>query len=298
MKSYWGVALAPLLCVALVGCNLAKSGGGKAPTGQVVATVGGEEITLRDLRAELAGVNTPDPKTRKAAEQAALRNIVTRKILAKAAHDQGIDKTPEFALQKQRATDAILVQSMQNKVMAGVPAVSPEEAQRFVTDHPDTFSERKIFVLDQLRMARPENPEIIKQLQPLKTLDQIAAFLTQNKIPFQKAAGNLDAVGADPRIIAAIVKLPPNEVFVVPNGNTLLVNQVRETRTVPFTGDKAISYATQIVSRQRAQEAVQRQFSAILKKAAPTVKFNKDYAPPKEAPAPAAAPAAPAAAGT
>ena len=287
-------ALAVVLTAgALSACKMPFVGGGsaKAPTGQVAATVGDQEITVRDLKAEMNGAQVADPKMMKQAEQTTLRNIVGRTVLAKAAVDQGVDKTPDFAIAKKRLLDGLLVQSLQNKIAAQAPAVTREEADRFVAAHPDIFAQRKIFVIDYIRMPRPSDPSIIKALQPLKTLEQVDAYLTEQKIPHQRSSGNLDAVGADPRMIDAITKLPPGEVFVIPSGSTLLVNQIKDTKTQPFNGPQASDYAQKLLTKQRVQEAVNREFNAIITKAAPTVKFNKDYAMPPLAKPAAAAPA-------
>src|SRR5688500_6823890 len=88
--------------LALVaGLTLAACDRGKEPSGQVVATVDGQEVTIRELRAELGNLSFATPAERKAGEQAALQAIVNRKLLAKASEDQKLDKSPEFALQKQ-----------------------------------------------------------------------------------------------------------------------------------------------------------------------------------------------------
>ncbi len=287
-----------LAATTLSACKVPFVGGGapKAPTGQVAATVGGQEITVRDLRSEMNGAQISDPKAMKQAEEATLRNIVGRTVLAKAAIDQGVDKTPDFAIAKKRLIDGLLVQSLQNKIAGQVPAVTREEADRFVAAHPDIFSQRKIFAIDFIQMPRPTDPAVIKALQPLKTLEQVDSQLTAEKIPHQRSTGNLDAVGADPRMIDAITKLPSGEIFVIPRGNMLLVNQIRDTKIQPFTGSEASDYAQKLLTKQRSQEAVNRQFNAIITKAAPTVKFNKDYAQPPAKPAATPAPAAPAAA--
>jgi len=274
--------VALLASAVLGGCHF--GGSGKTPTGQVVATVGDREITMRELNAETPTVANPDPRAHKAAQMGALQNIVARTVLAKAAIDQGIDKTPEFQLVKQRAIDTLLAQSLEAKIAASVPKVTKDDADRFINEHPDIFAQRKIFSVDQIRMARPSDPAIIKKLEPLKTLEDIETLLNQEKIPFQRAAGNIDAVGVDPRMIDAIVKLPAGEVFVIPSNDAVLVNQIKDTKIVPFAGPQAVDYATQVMTRQRTQEAVGRQVSALYGKAKPTVHFNKDYAPP---PAPA-----------
>ncbi len=256
-----------------------------------MANVEGREVTLRELNAELGGAAFPDPKARKVAEQNALRNIVGRIVLSKAAEQQGLDKTPEFAVQKQRALDSVLAQALQQKLVASVPQATAEEARSYMNAHNDTFVERKIFIVDQVRMPRVD-AEMLKVLEPLKTLEQIEEVLKAHSIPYQRTGASLDAVGADPRLVAFILKLPPNEVFVLPANEGLLVNRVKEIKVVPFTGDQALEFAKKWVTRERTQESVQRSFSQLLSQAAPKVKFNKDYAPPKASPAAPGAPAA------
>jgi EpsD family peptidyl-prolyl cis-trans isomerase len=275
---------------ALGACHFPGSGGGKAPTGQVVATVNGKEVTLLELRAELGNTHFTDPKQQKAAEQAALQRIIVRKLLAQAAHDQGIDKKPDFALLQQRADEALLAQSLEQNLVSQVPAPTKEEAQSFVSGHPDLFSERKIFVVDQIRMGRPNNPDLMKQIQPLNSLEAIAAVLNSNHVDFKRGEDNLDVIGMDPRMVEALIKLPPGEVFVFPRGGMVLINQIKETHISPVNGDAATNYAMQLLRAQRTQETVGRQLGAILSKSAGKVRYNAAYQPPK--PAAAAAPAA------
>jgi len=288
-------ALVAISCLALGACRfpgIPGLSGAKAPSGQVVATVDGKEITLRELEVELNGVNTPDAKTRKAAEQQALQLIVDRTILADEARKEQLDKTPDFALQQQRTIDGLLAQTLQAKLATAIPTPSDEEAQRFINDNPDIFAQRKIFVVDTIRMAPPKDPNLINGLKPLKTLPEVEDYLTANHIEHGRTSGNIDAVGADPKMVNQIVKLPPNEVFLYPANGVLLVNQIRETRVVPFEGDQATKYAIAVLKRQRTQEAVARQMHQYVEAAAKTVRYNDAYKPVAPAGAPGPKPAA------
>src|SRR5687768_4662333 len=172
------------LSMALIATALALSacGGDKKPTCQVVATVGDEEITAIDLRNELAGFTAPDPKVRREAERRALDAIVTRKILAQAARDAKIDKSPEFAQQQKRLNEALLVQTWQNRLVRAVPPPSKEEIDRFIAANPDMYGARKVLVVDQIRMNRPTNPQLLEGLRPLNTLPEVQAYLTANRV--------------------------------------------------------------------------------------------------------------------
>ncbi|HEX4178116.1 MAG TPA: peptidyl-prolyl cis-trans isomerase [Rhizomicrobium sp.] len=270
-----GIALAAALCGALAACN----NGAKTPTGQVVATLGNQEITMRDVRAELGNYNAPDAKTLKAAENAALRNIIGRDIVANEARKEGLEKTPDFALAKQRAIDSLLVQALQQKITSQVPPATKDEAQRYVDAHPDMFAQRKIYVVDQIQMKQPADPSVVKAMEPLKTFDQIQALLTQNKIPFQRGTAMLDVLTADPRLVDAIQKLPPGELFVLPAGQLLTVNQIKDTRIEPVPADKSVPLAQQLITRQRTEDAVRKRFQGLFGQSVKQVKFSKEFAP-------------------
>ena len=286
-------ALALAVCLPLSGCG----GSGKAPTGQVAARVNGKEVTVQEVQAELNGFNAPDAKSRKVAEQRALQNIVARKLLAKAAEDAGVAKTPEFARQKQRMEEGLLVQAWQNKLVKAVPDPAPEEVQQFITQHPEFYANHKVFAVDQLRIPPISDPKLIEELKPLNSLEAIGQVLTAHNIRFSSAKATIDALSVDPKLLDQIEKLPPGEVFVVPAQNMLIANKIEEAREVPVPSDVATKHATQFIKAQRSQESVRRQFGAVVSNPKAKVVYNKNYAPPAAAkPAPAAGKAAPAAA--
>jgi len=284
-------ALALAVCLPLSGCG----GSGKAPTGQVAARVNGKEVTIQEVQAELNGFNAPDAKSRKLAEQRALQNIVARKLLAKAAEDAGVAKTPEFALQKQRMEEGLLVQAWQNKLAKAVPEPAPEEVQQFITQHPEFYANHQVFSVEQLRIPPIADPKIIEELKPLNSLEAIGQVLAGHNIRFSSAKATIDALSVDPKLLQQIEKLPPGEVFVVPAQNMLIANKIIESKVVPVPSDVAAKHAAQYIKAHRSQESVQRQFGAVVSNPKAKVVYNKAYAPPAPPaagkPAPAATPA-------
>ena len=292
MKKWGTVGVAIVACGVLAGCK-----GSKTPSGQVVATVGNTEITTRQLAAEMSGARSADPKQQKFAQDAALRNLVGRTVIANAARKEGIDKKPDFVLAKDRAIDSMLAQAYQQKIASAVPAATPDDAKRFMDANPDMFAQRKIWTVDQLRMPRPNDQNLLKALAPLTTFEAIQALLTSQKVPFQRGTAQLDAATADPRLVQAVLKLKPGELFVLPADQLITVNNITDTKVMPFVGPQASSYAQKMVMRDRTQDAIRRAFQQEFAKAGKSIKFGKDYQsanPMFGQPAPAkAAPGAP-----
>jgi EpsD family peptidyl-prolyl cis-trans isomerase len=276
-------------CLGVSSCGLAhKIIKPKAPTGQVVARVDGKEITMLEMRSELTRLKITDLRAQKTAQTAVVSELVNRRILANAARKQGLDKSPEFAVQKQQVEDNLLITALEKKLVDAIPAPTPDEAQRYIAANPNLFADRRVFVVDQLRMTKP-SPETLKELAPLHSLEDVEKVLTQNKVASQRLTSKIDALQLDPRLLSSILALPDHEVFIIPNGDAVIANQIKSVTVEPFTGDAAVTFATKALTAQRKSDAVTKQFQSLIKADSQNVAYNKAYQP-----APAAAPINPA----
>lgn len=278
--------------LALSGCDQVRKlvGGGK-PTGQVVATVDGEEITTLQLRAELGTFSSRDPNVMKAAQQQALQRIILRKMLAEEAKKQKLDKGTDYTLQLERGRETLLAQLYQRKLATQTTQPTRAEAEAFVQSHPEMFANRRVMFVDQVIAAPSKIPP--DRLRPLKTLDEVKALLAAEGVQYQENAVVLDTLTGNPALVKAVINLPPGEVFVIPQGASLLFNQVTATRPTPFVGDMATAFAMNTVRGRKAQDFVAKKVTDMRKGAESKITYNPAYKPP---PPKKAAPKAPAAA--
>lgn len=293
-----GVSAALLLS----GCDQIKklTGGGK-PSGQVVATVNGEEITSLELRSELGGFGSRDPEIMKAAQQQALQQVVLRKLMAQEARKAKLDKTADFTLQLHRGEEALLAGLYQRKLASEVVQPSRQAGEAYVASHPDMFANRRVLFVNQV-IAAPSNisPD---RLRPLKTLDAVRSLLESEGVQYQENAVVLDTLSANPQLIALVKGLPAGEIFVVPQQGSLLFNQITGERSTPFRGDMATAYAVNQLRSQTSQTTISKRLEALRKAADDKIVYSDAYTPSKPKavakaaakPAPAAAAAGPAA---
>ncbi len=273
-----------LACCLLVqaGC---QSGEGSAPTGQVVATVDGEEITIAELNQEVeslkrAGQVGPSLQT------VALQSIVTRKQLAAAARDSKLDLLPDTVLRRHKMEDMVLVEALSDQIRKSVPAPAREEAEQYVREHPASFAQRRIFILDQLVV--PSVPaDLVKELLPLETQEQVVARLDQRKIAYNKTVGVVDSLNIDAEAAEKMAALPPGAVFISPDQDeNLRVNVVRDMIVQPLPQDQAIHIALERLRSQRSDQMVENRIDEIANSWADKVKYNPAFAPKKSAPKP------------
>jgi EpsD family peptidyl-prolyl cis-trans isomerase len=284
--------------VALSGCDKVKHLFGGKPSGQVVATVNGDEITTLELKAEMGGFASKDPKVMKQAEQQALQQIIMRRLVAQQAKAEKLDKTPDFSIQVQRGEESLLAQAYERKLVQGLPPPTQRDAENFVVDHPDQFANRRVIELDQvIAPAAKVDP---KKLESLKTLDDVKKAFEAGNVPYQESTGELDTLTAPPALISAIGKLPPNDVFVLPQRGAYVFSRVAGEKNRPFRGDMATNYAMRVLAQQKTGDVVRKKLEALRKGAEPKIVYSAGFKPPPPAPgaAPAAGAAAPAAPAT
>lgn len=282
--------------VLLAGCG---KKGGEIEKGQVVATVDGQDVTVHELNAELQGANIPPnigTEQKKQLEQMALAQVVNRRILADIARERGLDKTPMFLLQEKRAEEQILVQMLQRQMSSAVKAPASTEIADFIAQNPDLFAERKIFSIDQIQFEAPKDPQVLRKYQPLKTMDEVEAALKADGLQFKRAPATLDVATANPELVQQVLKMPKDEIFIIPAGRVMVANRITDTKVQPLTGPQAQQLATGMIQQKKFQDLIKRDLEPKVKKAESEVKYQAGFAPPKKPDGSAAgAPAAPAA---
>jgi EpsD family peptidyl-prolyl cis-trans isomerase len=286
------MATALMVGTALLVAGCGKKGGGELEKGQVVATVNGQDITVHELNAELQGAQIPaniSPEQKKQLEQAALQQVVNRRILADVARERGLDKTPMYLLQERRADENILVQMLQRQMSGAIKQPTQTEIDTFVAQNPDLFAERKIFTIDQIQFEAPRDPAVLRKYQPLKTMDEVEAMLKQDGLQYKRAPSKLDVATANPQLVEQVLKMPKDDIFLIPAGRVMVANKITNTEVQPLTGDQANQLATGLLQQRKFQDLIKRDLEPKVKKAESEVKYQAGFAPPKK---PAAAPAA------
>lgn len=282
MKQY----VVPLICAALAACT----GGDKAPEGQVAATVDGKEVTVSEVRAEL-GPLAGDPRAAAARQPDALQTVVNRKLLADAAVDRGLDKTPEGAMLLQKAHELALIQLLQDSLVRAVPKVGAAQAADYVRDNPALFAQRRIILLEQL--AVPDaTPPLVERVRKLPTIDAVAQLLQGERIAFRRGNDALDPLTLQPDMLRDILANGQKGVFVtpLPQGGAQ-VSRIAGFRDAPLAGEEANRAALAVLSQRQTGDQLRRQFEGIIADGQKDVKVNAAFRPRATASAPATAPA-------
>lgn len=120
------IALASLALLAA--CREAQ------PTGQVLATVDGHDITDTELAAEARAAPAPRAEL--------LERLIDRALLASAAHRREADLSPTYLADMRRARALLLADSLRWQIAAHLPAPDDMRARAYVAAHPWAYADR------------------------------------------------------------------------------------------------------------------------------------------------------------
>ncbi|WP_269845914.1 EpsD family peptidyl-prolyl cis-trans isomerase [Sphingomonas mollis] len=273
------------LTILLMASAIAVTGCKRSATGQVVAVVNGEEVSLSELNGELK--NAPTGGDKEVIRAAALQSLINRKLLVQQARDRGIDKDPDYLQQQRRMDDEVMIGMLGQQVTKNVPVPTAADIDRYIASHPEMFANRTVYAIDQIVFPLPADTSGLKALEADHTLDAVATRLRGMSIPFQRAPGKLDTVATPPQFLAQVNALPAGEPFVVATGGKGVVSVITGKESQPIAGEQARRIAAEAIRKTAVSEIAQKQ----LKQArdAAKIEYQPGFAPKTDAGKPAAA---------
>lgn len=281
--------LAIIAATALAGCS-DTDGDAKKP-GQALASVNGKEITTMQLNEELQRANVA-PANQQAASKQLMRVLVDRQLLQNEAEKEKLDRDPKVMQAIERAKSLIIAQAYMQKHIGVQARPTRAEVETYFNEHPEFFSKRKAFDMNQLVIAtRDLTPEAKKAAEGSKSLEEMAAWFDANKIRYARNRVTRSTADMPPELSARLMSMQDGKIFAVREGDRSLLVSIAGVREAPVTVDIAAQQIEQFLINKKNKDAADAQL-ARLRSTAKIEYLNKDLAPDLAAPAgPAAVPA-------
>jgi len=264
--------------------SLLLSGCQKEATGQVAAVVNDEEVTLQEINAELGRAQIPEGVDKQQVQQSALQRIVERRLLAQAAREDGLDKTPEFLIRRRQLEDALLVQLLGEKLARTTSVPAGPAVDAFMRQNPAVFGGRAILTVDRMQFAMPSDPNRLRSLESAHSMDEVAAALRQMGIQFSRGNAQMDSAVLGQERLTRIRALPDGEPFVIPENGLVTVAVITGETPQPVQGDQGRPVAVQMMRNQSLSEAMRSRLTS--EKAEAKIEYQPGFAP-AAAPSPA-----------
>jgi EpsD family peptidyl-prolyl cis-trans isomerase len=182
-----------LLSAALAGC------GTPAPKGQVLATVNGREVTGQDLLAEQRASGVQDGGDRRVL----LQRVVSRVLLAQAAHARKLDTYPGYPSDVARVQEEFLAQKTLRSVVKPPLASTAAQVTEFMGSHPYMFASRMNIQLDEIRFQTGDG---LKSLSGLNEMQAVVSRLKSLNTAFNRQTRTIDTAQLPPVVADQLAK--------------------------------------------------------------------------------------------
>lgn len=260
------LALAAL--VQLPACNRKE-----APTGQVVATVNGTEITASELQAEAEALRAD--VTNPAVREQLLELVIQRQLQATAARERGLDKDPRFLAQRRRAEQNILAQMYLMSVGAAAE-IDMRQTRSFILRNPALFDERQVLAIDRIGFA-PAQALSKAEVAGVKTMKQGEQLLLGKKIRFDRRSAVVDPGDLPPQVASNLARMADGVVFYDSQGDNGMFGAILDRKPDPVPMREQIARASTILKRQKRQEALEAAAGGLRKSA--KITYQQGFGP-------------------
>lgn len=267
MKLKKGLALSALalsMTLALSGCGEKKEDEDKKAN-QVAAKVGKDEITVRELNHELSrlgGHLTPE-QSKQAANQV-LRGLVDQHLLMQQAIVEKLDRDPKVVQALETARRQVLAQAYVEKITAAAAKPTEAEIKAYYDKHPELFSERRIYRLQELSVqVTPDNAaQVQEKLANVRNLNEFVEWLRANNIPARGAQSVKAAEQLPLELLPRLHALKDGQALTLSGNNVLNIVYLAGSQTQPVTLEQASPaierYLLNVKKRELAEAALKR----------------------------------------
>lgn len=253
-----------LLLVATVAATIAGCGGGeeKKVTTQVAARVNQEEISIHQINNVLARTGNVAPAQAKAAGQRILEELVDQELLVQRAMEDKLDREPRVMQAIEATRRDLLARAYLDKI-ASTAKPTAEEIQDFYGKHPELFSERRIYQFQELAI-QPNQPDFLSGLQQqmgkAKSLEEVVAWLKEEKIPFAVNTGTKAAEQLPLELLPKFHQMQDGQIGVIPAArDNVMVVQLVASRSMPMDEKAATPVIEQFLNNQRRKAAAEQE---------------------------------------
>jgi EpsD family peptidyl-prolyl cis-trans isomerase len=317
MSTLFTVRASALLASGLVALFLAGCGNkdDKKVATQVAAKVGSEEISVHQINQVLSRTNTAGvtPQAAQAMRKEVLEKLIDQQIAVDQATENKLNRSPEVVAQLEAARREVLARAYVQQLASALPKPTAEETKKYYADHPQLFSERRIFNLQEILVPASAGGAMLDQLRgPVaagKPMEEIAALLKSKDVKFGGGSATRAAEQIPLELLAKVHALKDGQTALMENAQGYTVLKVVSSQSAPVNEASALPRIEQFLSNQRGAEAVTKNIKDLRAKA--SITYMGDFAPqasavgaasltplPAPAPVPAAAPVTPVTAAT
>lgn len=282
------------LCAAALALSVVLSAGcgrdeNKRAASQVAAHVNSDEITIHQVNAVLARAPELRPENRAGAKKLALERLVDQQLAVQQALRRKLDRSPEVLQALEAARAEVLARAFADEIARHQPKPSSEEAGKYYAEHPELFAQRRVFLLEEISVAQPEELSgLAEVVAKARSTQDVAAWLKARDVKFTQNRGTRAAEQIPLEQLPKLHAMKEGDMRLVDAGaGRLQVVRLLASRTVPVDEATAGPRIQQFLFNRRASEALAKEMKEV--RSAAKIEYRGEFAADSSKAGPAAA---------
>jgi EpsD family peptidyl-prolyl cis-trans isomerase len=275
--------LTALLVLALAaGCGKSDD---KKPATQVAAKVNSDEITVHQIDNVLARTPNVTPENAASARKQILERLIDQQLARQQAVAKKLDRSPAVLQALEGAKSEILARAYLESIAAAQPKPTPEETKKYYEEHPELFSKRRVFNIEEIAVEAKEGvlPDLQDQTKKARSMQEIGSWLQAKGIPFRANRGVRPAEQIPLGFLPKVQAMKDGEIQVFgPVNNLYEVIRVAESKPAPIDEKTATPFVQAFLFNQRAAEVAAKEMKEVKEKA--KIEYMGDFASGAAAP--------------
>lgn len=277
-----------MLAFALTACSDKDN---KKVATQVAARVGSQEISVHQINQMLSRANPAglSPQGAQAMRKDVLEKLIDQQLAVGQATEKKLDRSPEVVAQLEAARREVLARAYIQQVVGALPKPGADEQQKYYTDHPQLFAQRRIFNLQEILVPAAALPVAAEPLKALvnagKSMEEMAVWLKGREIKFTGGAATRAAEQIPLDLLPKVHALKDGQAAIIESTQGLTVVRLVSSQPAPVTQANALPRIEQFLSNQRGAEAVTKTIKEL--RAKDTITYMGDFAKTADAVTPA-----------
>jgi EpsD family peptidyl-prolyl cis-trans isomerase len=254
----FGILSTLLVLVFVAGCGKHDGGDAKKTASQVAAKVNSTEITISQINSILARNQKIPPEAVERAKREILNGLIDAELAKQEAIAKKLDRSPNVLQALEAAKTEILARAYVEQVATAQPKPTPNEVKKYYEEHPELFSQRRLYNIEEISMPAQEGlaAKLKEQVAKTRSLQDIANWLKAQSIQFTANRGARSAEQLPLALLPQLQTMKNGEMRVIEAPGGLQVLRIAASQDAPVDEARANPVIQQFLFNQRSTEAI------------------------------------------
>lgn len=224
---------------------------------QTLARVNGEDITILQFNDELAHSNIDSADNEKFSKLI-LDKLIDRQLLAEEGMKDRINRSPEVIQAIEREKTRIIEQAYLKNIVSKAAPPTENEIATYYDRHPEFFSSRKFFYIQQISIpANVMNDDLKILLNKIHSLDHVITWLNNHGISYSEQYISRSTMDFPDSVATMLNTMKTGQIFLYQDGNRSLINQISNIKQAPVSLHEASPHIRQTLIRQSSGKSIE-----------------------------------------